>query len=80
MELEPIPDDEKGRELSRHLAQAEAAYVRMYEDNPKAAYSDMKESMYDAIRLARELGLTRRVAALEKTLEHRKSVFRSQMS
>lgn len=78
--LEPIPDNEQGRMLAQQIAQAEAAYGQMYESNPTAAYSEMKESSYEAIRIARELGLPVRVADLEKKLEQRKQIFRGQLS
>ncbi len=64
---------------------AEQAYDDMYEraHSPSAAtgyYSDAKESLYDAIRLARELGLTEEVTRLEARLAHIKAVFRSQFA
>jgi hypothetical protein len=76
-----FPDDVK---LEWHVRQAEAAYGRLYEvwsDTERtAAYSECKESMTEAIRLARQLGLEERVVELEKKLSHYKAVFRSQMS
>jgi hypothetical protein len=68
--------------LARCKELAEKAYDDMYEaHSPSGAtgcYSDAKEAYYDAIRLARELGLTDEVEALSKRLEHIKAVFRSQ--
>jgi len=71
-------------ELERHVRLAEAAYARFYEvwsDSERgAAYSDCKEGMAEAVRLARQLGLEERAAELEKKLEHCKAVFHSQMN
>ena len=47
---------------------------------PTGAYSNMKESRYDAIRLAGELGLSAKVQELERVPAHGKSVFRNQPS
>jgi hypothetical protein len=80
VELEPIPDTEKGRLLSQQIAQADAAYGQLYERGGAGAYSEMKESSHEAIRLARELGLARRAAALEAELAKRKATFRDQLS
>jgi hypothetical protein len=41
--------------------------------------NECKESMADAIHLARRLGLEDKVVELEKKLEHYKNVFRHQM-
>jgi hypothetical protein len=63
---------------------AEEAYDRMYErhssSDATACYSDAKESLYDAINLARQLELVGEIEALEKRLAHIKAVFRSQFS
>ena len=77
-----LPDNEKGRELQLHIMNAEKAYDDMYEGRGSLSgyYSDMKESMADAIRVARELRLWKKASQLERILEHRKKVFRSQMS
>jgi hypothetical protein len=68
--------------LARCKELGEKAYDDMYEaHSPREAndcYRDAKDSFYDAIGLARELGLTDEVEALNKRLEHIKSVFRSQ--
>jgi hypothetical protein len=71
-------------QLKFFIQQAEEAYGRIYDaysgSDRAAAYNDCKESMADAIGLARTLGLTEKVAELEKKLEHYKAVFRSQMN
>jgi hypothetical protein len=63
-------------------AQAEEAYQRMYDAQPgadlTACYSDAKEFLYDAIALARRLGLSRDAARLDARLEEIKTVFRRQ--
>lgn len=75
-----LPGTQQGLDLYHRIMAAEKAYDAMYERGGSGAYSDMKDALADAIRLARELGLTEKVAMLERVLEHRKSVFRSQMS
>ncbi len=69
--------------LDFFIRQAEEAYSRLYDEPSRsgraAAYNDCKESMADAIHLARQLGLEDKVAELEKKLEHYKNVFRHQM-
>lgn len=69
--------------LEFFIRQAEEAYSRLYDEPSRsgraAAYNDCKESMADAIHLARQLGLEDKVAELEKKLEHYKNVFRHQM-
>lgn len=64
--------------------QAEEAYTRFYEarsDSERSAvYNDCKESMAEAIRLSRLLGLDQNTADLEKKLTHYKNVFRHQMN
>jgi hypothetical protein len=77
---EGLPPGEQGRRLYDLILQAEREYDEMYEGrSPGGAYANMKDSMTDAIRLARELGLSDKVAMLARLLEHRQSVFRSQM-
>jgi Tfp pilus assembly protein PilF len=65
-------------------AQAEAAYTRMYDardaTDAAARYSDAKETLYDAIGLARRLGNVDAAARLEQRLAHIKAVFRSQFT
>lgn len=79
-------------EREKKLAQLEAcrnfadkAYDDMYErahspTQAAAYYSDAKEALYDAIRLAGELGLEEEAARLEARLAHIKAVFRSQFT
>ena len=63
-------------------AQAEEAYARMYEakvgSDLAARYSDAKESLHEAIGLARRLGLPRTTKRLSARLEEIKAVFRRQ--
>ncbi len=65
-------------------AQAEQAYDQMYDathgSDAAARYSDAKESMRDAIALARRLGQGQVTTRLEARLAHIKAVFRSQFS
>jgi hypothetical protein len=76
-----LPATADGRRLYDLIMAAEKAYDEMYEGrSPSGAYSDMKETMRDAVSLAREMGLTEKAAMLETVLAHRKNVFRSQMS
>jgi hypothetical protein len=81
--------DEKERQAQleqlEHLkAMGEKAYDDMYEAHSSsgatACYSDAKECFYDAIGLARRMGLEEETAALEKRLEHIKAVFRGQFT
>src|SRR5262249_28648237 len=62
----------------------EEAYDQMYEERSSsgdtACYSEVKESFYEAIRVARELGLAEKEQALEERLSHIKAVFRSQFT
>jgi hypothetical protein len=71
-------------QLERLKAMGEKAYDEMYEahspSGATACYSDAKEACYDAIGLARRLGLDEEVKALEERLEHIKAVFRSQFT
>ncbi len=72
-------------EQIEHLkAMGEKDYDEMYEAHSSsgatACYSDAKEAFYDAIALARRMGLEEEVEALEKRLEHIKAVFRSQFA
>ena len=82
-------DDEAERglqleQLKRLKALGEKAYDDMYEVHPLSAatacYSDAKECFYDAIGLARRLGMEEEVDALEKRLAHIKAVFRGQFT
>jgi hypothetical protein len=74
----------KLEQLERLKQLGEQAYDGMYDactfrdsDN---AYRDAKDSFYDAIGLARELGLAEEVEALSRRLEHIKDVYHSQFS
>jgi len=81
-------DDHQRKQKLAELASceryAEQAYDAMYEaHSPSGAtgrYSDAKEGFYEALRVARELGLEEEVRRLEARLAHVKSVFRSQFS
>jgi hypothetical protein len=79
--LDSLTDQER---LSFYEAQAEQAYDEMYDattpGDAAARYSDAKETLYDAIGLARSLGHTDVVERLEARLAHIKTVFRSQFS
>ena len=64
-------------------AQAEQAYGRMYDagyNGATACYSDAKEFLYDAIGLAKQLGMEDEAERLSKRLAHIKAVFRSQFT
>ena len=71
-------------QLANLKAMGEKAYDDMYEaHSPSGAsicYSDAKECYYDAIGLARRLGMEDEVEGLTKRLEHIKAVFRSQFT
>ena len=72
-------------QLAHLKSMGEKAYDDMYEaHSPSSAatacYSDAKECYYDAIGLARRLGLKEEVETLEKRLAHIKAVFRSQFT
>ncbi|MFZ1108236.1 MAG: hypothetical protein WAN43_07815 [Rhodomicrobium sp.] len=70
------------KRLRRLEEQAEEAYSAMYDaHSPGAAtgfYSDAKESLYDAIGLARVLGESGEAERLSQRLAHIKAVFRGQ--
>jgi hypothetical protein len=72
------------KQLEFFIRQAEEAYGRIYDawsgTGRAAAYSDCKESMADAIHLARELGLADKVVELQEKLKHYKEVFQHQMN
>lgn len=63
-------------------AQAEEAYARMYDAKPgsdlAARYSDAKESLHEAIAVARRLGLRGETERLSARLEEIRTVFRRQ--
>ncbi|MGB8262212.1 MAG: hypothetical protein WCE75_17775 [Terracidiphilus sp.] len=70
--------------LHRCRQAAERAYDELYEagspSHATGCYSEAKEALYDAIRLAEGLGLAEEARALEARLAHIKAVFRSQFS
>jgi len=70
--------------LERMKAMGEKEYDDMYEaHSPSGAtvcYSGAKEAFYDAIGLAKRLGLDDEAETLYKRLEHIKAVFRSQFT
>jgi hypothetical protein len=70
--------------LAHLKAMGEKAYDEMYDAYPPnaatALYSDAKECYYDAIGLARRLGLEEETKALEARLAHIKAVFRNQFT
>jgi hypothetical protein len=73
--------DAQLKQLEHLKAMGEKAYDDMYETrSATASYSDAKECYYDAIGLARQLGLNEEVEALEKRLAHIKAVFRGQFT
>jgi hypothetical protein len=76
--------EERREKLARMKALAEKAYDDMYEahsfGDANECYSNAKESFYDAIGLAGELGLKDESEALRKRLGHIKEVFRSQFA
>jgi hypothetical protein len=69
-------------QLRFRKAQAEEAYRRMYEAKSSSEstghYSDAKESLHQAIRLAHRLRLTREEERLKSRLAEIKSIFRQQ--
>jgi hypothetical protein len=77
---EPLTAAEMLERLRALEAEAEQAYERMYgiRADVTARYSDAKEFLYEAITLARRLGLAREVERLSARLDHIKTVFRRQ--
>jgi hypothetical protein len=62
-------------------ALAEKAYDEMYDSrSPAACYSDLKDYFADAIRVAKQAGLTEEAERLAHRLAHCKAVYRSQFS
>lgn len=80
--IQPTQRELKLNQLRVCKAIGEKAYDQLYEAHGSTAglYSDAKEAFYDAIRVARELGLEEEVAALEKRLAHIKAVYRNQFT
>ncbi len=64
-------------------AYAEKAYDEMYEAKGPAGaggyFSEVKEVLSEAIRIAREIGLEDEAIRLEKRLDHIRGVYESQM-
>lgn len=83
-----MADDEERQlmlaQLERYKAAGEKDYDDLYEARSSSertsCYSGAKENFYDAINLARRLGLEDEVEALDKRLAHIKAVFRSQFA
>jgi hypothetical protein len=80
--IQPTERELKLNQLRTCKAIGEKAYDQLYETHGSTTglYSDAKEAFYDAIRIARELGLNEEVAELEKRLAHIKAVYRSQFT
>ncbi len=80
--MDEIPPDGTQARLTWLEAKAEKSYSDMYEafsaGDATARYSDAKEFLYDAIGLARRLGMENEVQRLSERLAHIKAVFRSQ--
>ena len=76
--------EEQLKQLEHLKAMGEKAYDDMYEVHDvreaQTCYSDAKDCFYDAIGLARRLGLEEEAEALSKRLAHIKAVFRSQFT
>ena len=76
-----MTDQERLRRLEEY---AEARYDELYEVSNRSGvsglYSEIKESLYEAIGLAQRLGKPDEAARLEKRLEHIKAVVRSQFT
>jgi uncharacterized protein (DUF488 family) len=70
-------------DMERLAKLAEESYSRVYDASDKTAaagaYSDMKDYFIDAMRLAKELGLADRAAALEKRYFECVAVCRDQL-
>lgn len=81
---EDDPDKADRAAMDEHVRLAEEAYARMYDARPgadaAAAYSDCKESLSEAIALARKTGLEERARELEERRMHVRDVFRGGMS
>jgi hypothetical protein len=83
-----MADDAERERLLKHLKDLEAAGEKDYDDlygarsdyDATVCYSGAKEAFYDAISIARGLGLEDEVERLTKRLDHIKAVFRSQFS
>ena len=84
MPHDPTASTTDVQRLAWFEAQAEQAYDKMYDathsTEAAARYSDAKESLRDAIGLARRLRQDAVATRLEARLAHIKAVFRSQFS
>ncbi len=81
---DPTPAMTDEQHLAWLEALAEKTYDEMYDctrsHDAVALYSDTKETLYDAIGLARRLGQEATAKRLEARLAHIKAVFRSQFT
>lgn len=77
-----MSEDEE--QLARLKSLGEKAYDDMYEAHSlrdaSVCYSDAKDCFYDAIGLAKRMGLNEEAEALQERLAHIKAVFRSQFA
>jgi hypothetical protein len=78
----PLERDHQISSLRKCASLGEKYYDQMYNTrlNTTGLYSDVKDTFIDAISLANKLGFNEYAAALDKRLEHIKSVFRSQFT
>jgi hypothetical protein len=75
------PEKRDRDEIAILEALAERAYDEMYDSrSPAACYDDFKDYFAEAIRAARQAGLTDEAERLAKRLAHCKAVYRSQFS
>ncbi|MCK4234124.1 hypothetical protein KAX75_06815 [candidate division WOR-3 bacterium] len=69
--------------LNRLKARAEEIYEEMYEASGPvgsgAYFSEVKELLFEAVNLAKKMGLEDEVRDINKRLDHIKKVFESQM-
>jgi hypothetical protein len=83
-----VADGAERERLLKHLKALEAAGEQDYDDLYRArsdydatvCYSGAKEAFYDAISVARQLGMEDEAVRLSERLDHIKAVFRSQFS
>jgi len=69
--------------LNRLKARAEEIYEEMYETSgPVSAgayFSEVKELLFEAVNLAKKMGLEGEVRDINKRLDHMRKVYESQM-
>ena len=69
--------------LDKLKARAEEIYDEMYEASGPAAagayFSEVKEILFAAVNLARDMGLEDEATGIRKRLEHIRGVYESQM-